>query len=168
MVVELNVQQWQLWCSYNHWTARTSKQWQGIQFVSDRCQRPSLDIQHGIWKEKPWIWLQPYHSVGNNPPTTFNVAHGGLSHGYDYTPYHTVENDPHPSFGMAHEEQNHGYDYRPHNTAFDIPLPTFGFVLEQLSHYFNHNPYYSITDVPPLTFYLHVTSRDREEEGLQL
>jgi hypothetical protein len=104
----------------------------------------------------------PYHSIGNDPPTTFSVLHGGPSHGYDYSPYHTPGNDPHPSFGMAHEGRSYGYDHGPHNTASDIPPPTFG-----SAHYSNHIPYYSITNDPPPTFCPYMTSRDREEEEYQ-
>jgi hypothetical protein len=70
------------------------------------------------------------HSVGNDPPVTFSIPHGGPSHGYDYNPYYTTGIDPHPSFGMAHEGQSYGYDHRPHNTASDIPPPTFGYAHE--------------------------------------
>jgi hypothetical protein len=109
----------------------------------------------------------PYHSVGNDPPATFSVPHGGPSHGYDYNPYHTAGNDPHPSFGMAHERRSYGYDHGPHNTASDIPPSTFGSTHEQPSHYSDHNPYYSVTNNPPPTFCLHVTSRNRVEEEYQ-
>ena len=82
----------------------------------------------------------------------------------NYSPYHTMGNDPHPLFGMVHEGQSYGYDYRLHDTTFDIPPSTFGFALEQPSHYSNYNPYYNVTNDPPLTFCLHVTSCDKEEE----
>jgi hypothetical protein len=83
------------------------------------------------------------------------------------SPYHIVGNNPHSSFDMARKGQAHGYDYGLHIIASDVPPPTFGFAPEQPSHYYDHNLYYSITNVLPPTFGLRATSRDREGEEFQ-
>jgi hypothetical protein len=47
----------------------------------------------------------PYRTVANDPPRSFNTTHEGGSHGYTYSPYHNVGNNPRTTFNVPQEAQ---------------------------------------------------------------
>jgi hypothetical protein len=69
--------------------------------------------------------------IGYGTPT-FTGPQKRPSHGYNYNPYHTVGNDLPSTFSIAHEGPSHGYDYNPYNTIGNVLLPTFTMVYKTI------------------------------------
>ena len=171
----------EFWPRWSNWMTKDISYGAPILTGPHKCPSHGYDYNpyHTIGNDPPqtfnmapeggshWYDYSPYHTTRNVPPLIFSAVHGGPSHGYEYSPYHTIGINLPPTFAMAYEGPSHGYNYNLQNTVSNVPPLTFVVVHEHPSYYYDGTPYHSITNVPPPTFGPQATAHDREEEKFQ-